>query len=1194
MKSPNFDKLWLWHFGKISPSQLKNLTSKYQFLLLLGTFFWLFCPAFAQAQVTGDTSLGTLVNGANNVSCSGTCAVTGGTQVGNNLFHSFREFSLPNFGDVADFQIPGSVSNIIARVTSSGTAFISIINGTIQTTDNLGLGNPVTANLFLLNPNGIVFQSGASINIGGAFLATTASHIKFADGTDFPATTATPLLTITAPIGLGFTGTEGSIYMDSAILNTSSGLDSFSSFALVGGSQPLPTSLTNGITFSGVYLDNSLIQNPGQRVELGAVSSGTAKLNLNGNNFNLDFSNISQRTDVTLDNNSIIEVSNDGGGDIAINARNVDITRGSALSTGIADNAPSGNQAGDITINATGAFTLSLVGSIYNNVGADPTQTATTGKAGKVSINAQSIALTDDALIETSTLGQGIDCETISCDGGNIFLTATNGVTVTDSRINSSVGVPVGVTSVPGIFGNSGNITITSTSFTLNTTNGSFVQAYLSTETDGFGKAGDITINSQNIAIDASSIYSRALENSGQSNGKVAASGTININTQSLSLTNAAQLLTSTLGFADAGSITIQPPQVGDALDISLADSSRILSEVGQRTGNGATFAIGNGGNIEVYHGRSLNLTTDSFLGVNTFGAGDAGRILVQADTVSLDSSKITSNVDGLGTGNGGNLTIVGRSLTFNNGSEIAASSAGIGNAGSVTLTGSDIVTFNQSSASTSVDTGGIGNAGNLTVAGGTLSLTNGGQLTASTSGQGNAGNLEVKITDTIKIAGVNSTGASSGLFSNTNSGAVGNGGTITVQSNNLQLQDGGVIAARSQSSFNGGDITINTNNLTLTSGGELLTTTFNSGSAGNITVNANNIINISGSDSTYQTRLAQFGSNTVTPVSSASGIFANTTANSTGKGGSIFLNTNNFSLADSASVSVDSLGKGNGGNLQIQAQDTINLSRQASLLAGTASGEGGNISLQAGSLLLMRYNSLISATAGGTGNGGNITINSPFIIGIPSENSDIIANAFQGRGGNINITTFAIYGLKYRPSLTPKSDITASSDFGVNGNVQINNLGIDATQGLTTLPTRLANVEEFKDRCQAEIAGNSYTFKISGKGGLPPSPEETLSDDTFMVNWATLPQPNPEESAALTSNSQLNLQNSPLIEAQGWVINPTGKIILTAQVPTATPNHSGQYPLACNSLPRSLTQVNPVHSFRTSAEIFTNRKDSH
>jgi large exoprotein involved in heme utilization and adhesion len=326
--------------------------------------------------------------------------------------------------------------------------------------------------------------------------------------------------------------------------------------------------------------------------------------------------------------------------------------------------------------------------------------------------------------------------------------------------------------------------------------------------------------------------------------------------------------------------------------------------------------------------------------------------------------------------------------------------------------------------------------------------------------------------------------------------------------------------------------------------------------------------------------------------VSSASGIFANTTSNSTGKGGSIFLNTNNFNLADSASVSVDSLGKGNGGNLQIQAQDNINLSRQASLLAGTASGEGGNISLQAGNLLLMRYNSLISATAGGTGNGGNITINSPFIVGIPSENSDIIANAFQGRGGNINITTFAIYGLKYRPLLTPKSDITASSDFGVNGNVQINSLGIDATRGLTTVPTRLGNVEEFKDRCQAEIEGNSYTFKINGKGGLPPSPQETLSDDTLMVNWATLPHPG--ESAALPPNSQVNLQNSPLIEAQGWVINPTGQIILTAQAPTATPNHSGQHPLACNSLPRSTTQVNQGDSRLTFSPIFTKNQNRH
>jgi len=66
-----------------------------------------------------------------------------------------------------------------------------------------------------------------------------------------------------------------------------------------------------------------------------------------------------------------------------------------------------------------------------------------------------------------------------------------------------------------------------------------------------------------------------------------------------------------------------------------------------------------------------------------------------------------------------------------------------------------------------------------------------------------------------------------------------------------------------------------------------------------------------------------------------------------------------------------------------------------------------------------------------------------------PDENSDITANAFQGNGGNINISTNTIFGLKFRSQLTPLSDITASSQFGLSGQVTINRLDIDPSKGL-------------------------------------------------------------------------------------------------------------------------------------------------
>lgn len=597
--------------------------------------------------------------------------IEGGTTAGTNLFHSFESFSIPT-GGTAFFNNASNVQNIFSRVTGRS---ISNIDGIIKANG--------TANLFLLNPNGIIFGPNARLNIGGSFLATTANSINFADGFQFSATNpqTSSLLTINVPIGLQFGQNPASIQVQGTGYDLSDPESVFSPITRgnsLTGLQVLPEK-TLALIGGDINLIASVLTAEKGRIELGSVDGGEVRLNLISQGFTFSYQNVQNFKDIQLSQRSLIDAS--GGGFIQLQANNLSLRDASLIWIQNQDS----QQGGNISINAAQSVELS---------GINPES-----RADSVSILSETIGSGNGADIVVSTReltvrdGQSIDTHSYnSGKAGNLNVSADYIQLIGHSptfSFDASVLISIAYNS-----GNAGNVTVSTQRLTA--VNGGLVASV----TFGSGNGGDVTVNATDIELIGTTSYpflpsGFASDSLGEGKGS-----TITINTSRLVIRNGG-ITSSAYATGDAGDITINAREFVEIGDINnIAPEHPWINYLGASAGihpypellRVPSVASGFSGDVAI-NTPVLRVRDNAKVQVNNRGVGNGGTLRVNANYIFLDNGGSITAATASGTG--GNIELRARNLLLMRGNSlISATASSNGNGGNINITTPLLVAF--------------------------------------------------------------------------------------------------------------------------------------------------------------------------------------------------------------------------------------------------------------------------------------------------------------------------------------------------------------------------------------------------------------------------------------------------------------------------------------------------------------------
>jgi filamentous hemagglutinin family protein len=955
-----------------------------------------------------------------------------GKRVGHNLFHSFGEFNI-NTGESGTFTGPAAIDNVISRVTGGSR---SSIDGPLRSTIP-------SANLWFINPNGVLFGKNASLDVDGSFHVGTADYLKLKDGVRFDAKPSANdrLLTTAPPEAFGFLGKNPApITFTESRLNVREG----KMLSVVGGD---------------IKVTGGALSAPSGRINIASVDAAgevaVGKTDLGASGFE-------RRGNIRVSNFGTIDTSGEGGGAIFIRGGEFVVDGGLILAetlgnkdgvginvktdslsvTGGALNATTfgSGKGGDLRVQANSVRLsgfVCLFGISCQSVGAN---TVSTGDAGNLSIMANSLEVRDGTVVDASTFGSGYGGDLL-VEADRIFLSG------------GGLGLFTGIAAHSFSTGDAGDLTVQADTLTVR--NGAEISAHAV----GVGHGGNVTVKAEQVLVHgegATGFTGITAQTHGKGSG-----GNIQVQGDALTVRQGAVIGTGTFGTGRSGNVSVSAEQLlldGDG-------ASGFTGITVQTEGRGAA------GDVRV-KASNLTVRNEAAISANTFGVGRGGNVAVEADELVMHNRGII-NASTEGTGHGGNVSVKAREMTLRNVAVISSITFGAGDAGNVTVEAERVLLDGKGTpgliAGITARTLGEGAGGNVSVRAGTLTVRDGGLISASTFGAGRGGNvtaeaeqilLDGKETPVLPT-GVQNTGITAQSLGQ------GGAGEIRVEADTFTIRDGALISAGTIGAGRGGRVIVEAKQIVLdgekapispSTGGPRFTgviaQTQGEGAGGDLSLQADALTIRNGAEINAGT----FGA---------------------GGGGNINVGANDIVL-DNGAIGAVSRATGLSGSVSITAHDTFRLFNGGSVTVETEEANAGDISLNVGNLLHLRDGSSITTSvAGGKGSGGNITIDPTFVV--LDGGSKIVAQAKEGSGGNINITTNFLFQ-------SPDSAIDASSEFGQSGTVTINSPDTNILGGITMLPeTFLDAAALMKQHCAARAGGRSSIVARGSAAQMDP-----------------------------------------------------------------------------------------------------------